>query len=405
MKKIMFINVFLVLGISASCQTISMEEAVAEALKNNQNIKAAEDRLTAMRKTKNGVGLPKTEVSLLYGQYNSYSDNDNNITVSQTIPFTVFGSQASFNRAKISAGESERWIAENEIRYKVRRTYSQLQYQKAQHDFLIMQDSIYRGFLKAARLRHQSGEANLLEELTAESQSTEIQNLLKQNALEIESLESQLQLLMAVNARPAISRGVYAPFNVEVFDSTALAKSPVILHRERQVAVATAEKKLRSANAAPDLHVGFFSQTLIGAVNPRSGEIATGGDRFTGFQVGVGVPLWFGSYLGRVRAAEYEKQAALRELSYEKQVVQNQFEQGVRQLAVYQERLQYYSQVALPSAALLMRQSELSYREGEIGYGELLNGLRNSLAVRENYLKIVNEYNQTINYLQYLSGN
>jgi outer membrane protein TolC len=405
MKKLLIINIFLAFVTSASCQTLSMEEAVAEALKNNQTVKAAEDRVNALRKTKAGSGLPKTEVSLLYGQYNSYVDDDNNISITQSIPFTVFGSQASFNRSRISSGESEKTVVENEIRYRVRKIYTQLQYQIAHHDFLVMEDSIYRAFLNAAVLRYTSGETNVLEKLTAESQSNEIENLLKQNAVEIETLESQLQLLVGISSRIAVLRTGYAPFDPLTFDSTIIATSPVVVHRERQVAVAVAEKKVRTANALPDFHIGVFSQTLIGSVNAKSGEVATAGDRFTGIQVGVALPLWFGPFVSRIQTAEYEKQAAIRDLTYEKQMIRNQYEQSVRQLAIYQERLQYYEKVASPNAALLMRHTELSYREGEIGYGEFLQGLRSSLAVKENYLRIVNEYNQTINYVHYLSGN
>jgi heavy metal efflux system protein len=405
MKKLMIINIFLVFVTSASCQSLSMEEAVAEALKNNESVKAAEDRVNALRKTRAGIGVPKTDVSLLYGQYNSYADDDNNISITQSIPFTVFGSQNSFNRSKISSGEGEKAVVENEIRHRVRKIYTQLQYQIAHHDFLVMEDSIYRAFLNAAALRYTSGETNVLEKLTAESQSSEIENLLKQNAVEIETLESQLQFLIGMDSRPAVLRTGNVPFQPITFDSTNVATSPVVVHRERQVAVAAAEKKVRTANAVPDFHIGVFSQTLIGSVNPKSGEIATAGDRFTGIQVGVALPLWFSPYVSRIQAAEYEKQAAIRDLAYEKQMVRNQYEQALRQLAIYQERLQYYENVASSNAALLMRHSELSYREGEIGYAEFLQGLRASLAVKENYLRIVNEYNQTINYVHYLSGN
>jgi heavy metal efflux system protein len=403
MKKILIVNLLMILATSGFSQTLSMEQAVAMALKNNHSVKAAESRVTALQKMK-GAMLPKTDVSLMYGQYNGYPKNDNNLTITQVIPFTIFGSQGSFNRSKISAGESEKNVIENDVRYNVRRTYTELQYHLTRHDLLSMSDSIYQGFLKSAKLRYESGEAKLLEKLTAESQRMDIQNHLKQNALDIERLESELQLLLNLLTKPQPEKNLTA-LDFQLLDTTQVSKTPAIVFREQRVNVANAEKKLRSGSVAPDLLVGFFSQTLIGSVNPKTGELATSNERFTGFQIGLAIPLWIGPQLGRVRAAEYEKQAAIEDLEYEKQTVNNQYQQSLRQLSIYQERLKYYTEVALPNAEVLLHQSTLSYREGEIGYPEFLQGLHSSLNVRETYLKTINDYNQTINYLHYLSGN
>lgn len=85
-----------------SAQGITLQQAIDEALKNNAGIKAANYEVTytqALRKTATDIG--KTNVSLLYGQYNSIKV-DNNITVSQSIPFpTVFMSQAKLGNEMV----------------------------------------------------------------------------------------------------------------------------------------------------------------------------------------------------------------------------------------------------------------------------------------------------------------
>src|SRR5690242_9192847 len=101
MKSVIFIvSIFLCVRLSAQESVMTEEQAVAFALKNSAVVHAAQYEVEAARQLrKTSVDLPKTEVAAMFGQYNSYSKDDNNITISQTIPFTAFGSQASLNKS------------------------------------------------------------------------------------------------------------------------------------------------------------------------------------------------------------------------------------------------------------------------------------------------------------------
>src|SRR6185436_6922551 len=70
---------------SAQTPTIyTMEQCVQEALKNNPSVRAGTYEIALQNKlqqTSSDVG--KTNVSLVYGQYNSVVKTDNNIKVSQ----------------------------------------------------------------------------------------------------------------------------------------------------------------------------------------------------------------------------------------------------------------------------------------------------------------------------------
>jgi cobalt-zinc-cadmium resistance protein CzcA len=67
--------------------------------------------------------------------------------------------------------------------------------------------------------------------------------------------------------------------------------------------------------------------------------------------------------------------------------------------------LDYYQSSALVNAQLILTQSQAAFRGGEINYAEYLMGLRNALSVQENYLSTLRDYNQSIIYIDYLSGN
>ncbi|HKZ38042.1 MAG TPA: TolC family protein [Chryseolinea sp.] len=385
---------------------LSVDKVVEEALKNNESIKAANFELESQKQLKKtSFDLPKTEVMLMYGQYNSYAKNDNNITVSQSIPFSAFGSQRALNRALSTSHEMSKAVTENEIVYQVKQTYYQLAFTLARHNLLLRQDSIYEGFLKSATLRYQTGETNLLEQATAEAQRNEIKNQLRQNEGEIVQLQSQLKIIANSPSLPDVALADLSALSFEnLLDTIGYKTNPSLTFMHQQIEVAQNQKKLQSSKVAPDILVGFFSQTLIGGPSNESGSIATSSDRFTGFQVGVSLPLWFVPHHARIRSAEFTRQATESKYRYYQTSLQGQVRRAIQQLTIHKNSLDYYSTSALLNSDLILKQSQTAYKEGEIGYAEYLLGIRNAINIREGYLKTLNDYNQSVIYIEYLTG-
>lgn len=385
---------------------LTIQQAIDEALKNNASVRAAEYEVeTKKQLKKTSFDLPKTDVTLLYGQYNSYAKNDNEITISQTIPFTALGSQGALNRSMVASSELKKEVTENELIYQVKQVYFQLAFIQARHGLLLKQDSIYEGFLKSASLRYKTGETNLLEQTTAQVQSNEIKNQLRINESEMIVLRSQLKTLLNTKSLPEItdSRLVALQFN-DIPDTNALTSNPSLAYMRQQIDVARSQKKVEAAKFAPKLLVGFFSQTLIGTPN-EDGSITNSGDRFTGFQVGLAIPLWFAPHQGRVKAAEFNKLAAQSNYEYYRISLQGQLQQAAQQYVKNNSSLEYFNKSALPNADLILKQSQAAFHGGEIGYAEYLLSLRNAIGIKESYLKTLNDYNQSIIYIEYLSGN
>lgn len=65
-----------------------MQQLIDLAIKNNPATQASSleiERQTKLKRTSSEI--PKTDVLFMYGQYNSVYDQDNNLTISQSIPF------------------------------------------------------------------------------------------------------------------------------------------------------------------------------------------------------------------------------------------------------------------------------------------------------------------------------
>jgi cobalt-zinc-cadmium resistance protein CzcA len=121
--------------------------------------------------------------------------------------------------------------------------------------------------------------------------------------------------------------------------------------------------------------------------------------------VGVSIPLWFVPHQGRVKAAAYNQQAAQSYYEYRQVTLNGQMDQALQQYAKNKSSLEYYRTSALPNADLILRQSQTAFRSGEIGYAEYLIGVRNGISIKEGFLQTLNEYNQSIIYIEFLSGN
>jgi cobalt-zinc-cadmium resistance protein CzcA len=385
----------------------SIEEALKHAIENNQQIQAHEmDILSQRQLKKTGVSLPKTEVLLMYGQYNSYARQDNNVTISQVIPFTAFGSQARVNNALVAASELRKGASLNDIVYQTKQNYFLLAYLYERHRLLLQQDSLFAGFFKSSSARYRAGEANLLEKTTAEVQLNDAKNKLHQNESDILELRTQLRTLMNTTFLPEIESGELIELQLDVdADSSVLPTNPSLSLSRQQVEVSDAERKLESAKAAPDLIVGYFNQTLIGSVNPENGITSGRHDRFSGVEIGVAIPLWFTPHQGRIKAAMYNYESTKRTYEYNRSLLSGQWQQAYQQLKKDRKTLSYYKDSALPNAALILGQSEAAFKGGDISYTEYLLGIRSAIQIREGFIATLNDYNQSIILMEYLTGN
>lgn len=84
---------------------LTLDQALQQALQNNKGISSARLGIEYQQQLKKAnKEVPKTDVSLLYGQYNTVNKTDNNITVTQKIPFpTYFAAQSALGNSMVKS--------------------------------------------------------------------------------------------------------------------------------------------------------------------------------------------------------------------------------------------------------------------------------------------------------------
>lgn len=385
--------------------TLTLEQAIAFALKNNPEAKAASLEVEHQQWMKRAsVDVPKTNVTLTYGQYNSIIKNDNNITLSQTIPFpTVWARELSLGKAMIKSSEYQKVSIDNEITYQVSSVFYQLLYLKAKSALLTRQDSLLERLSKAANARYAAGEVNLLIKTSAEVQWNEAKNQLRQNNADILIQRSQLGILTQSSITDVTG-------NIEEFADTIFTSSPTqnpaLKYFAQQVNIAEAQKKAVVAKILPDITIGYFNQTLIGYQTINAQEQYFGSSsRFQGFQAGVAIPLWFPYHHARAKAATTNRLIAEQNFQLYEQRLNGQLEQARLEHEKVASSVDYYRSFALPNADSLIKQAEAAFRNGEIDYTSYLINLQSTATIRNGYLDALLLLHQRAIRINYLTGN
>lgn len=394
----------------AKAQTaLTLNQAVSSALENNRTINGANLGVELQQTLRKGAfEMPKTEVSMLYGQYNSLVKKDNNISVSQNIPFpTLFAANAALSDERIKAGQLQVASSKNELVFQVKTVYTNLQYLYSKEKLLLEQDSIYRGFVKSASLKYKTGEGNLLEKVAAETQLKDVQSLLDQNRSDIEIYKAQLATLLGGGSLPSIAdRFLTETPEIAIGDTALLRENPAIAYFRQQIVIAEKQRKVELAKALPDFTLGYFNQSLTGFQNVNGNEVFFGRDkRFQGFQIGLAVPLFYRGYAVKAKAASINKDMASNDLELQQQKLTGQYQQALSEYLKNRKRYDYFITSAIANAALILKNSRIAYQNGEIGYSEYLLNLKQANGIYEGRLMALLQLSQSINQLEFLTGN
>lgn len=386
----------------------SLDEWIAKGLKNNNSVLAADAEVKSSQYLKKtSTEIAKTNVSLTYGQYNSYANKDNNLTLSQSLPFpSTFAAKSKLAGSVIESNVLKKKLTEAEVVYQIKQVYYQWLNLNQRKELLARRDSIYKALAKASALRYKTGETNLLEKSSTEARSKEVENQLMQMENDKLALAGRLKALLTSPVTIFDESDLKeAVLSLQV-DSSLAAKNPFVIYMKQQINIAENQKKVDKNALMPDITLGYFNQTLYGVPygNDATAPLANYGNRFQGFSAGISIPLWFAPQSAKVKAAEYSKQNA--ELQY-KQAQNNavaEIEAAYTEYLKTQKSLQYYKSSGFPNAELITKQSTIAFQKGEINYAQHVLNLQQADEIKQNYLQTLLEYNQSVIALEFLSG-
>uniref|UniRef100_UPI004048073B CusA/CzcA family heavy metal efflux RND transporter n=1 Tax=Roseivirga sp. TaxID=1964215 RepID=UPI004048073B len=388
---------------------LTMEQAIEISIENNHSMKIANSRVEeAIALKKGAVTIPKTDVSYSQGVVSNPTIQDNLFNVTQRINFpTLYSAQSKLGKEKVRASEYAKTIDENVLVSDVKYAFMRIVFVQEQIRLYEKQDSIYSGLSRYSKARYETGESTNLERVAASTQSMRVRNKLKQLHADLEIAKTSLAVLLNTNEKFEINNSGLKKESMTglLSDTSAISQNPMLDYLKQNVAISTQQVKVEQNKMFPDLMIGYASQTYNGAANYDGVDYNfNSSDRFGFFTLGVSIPIFPGGYKAKINAAKINSEIASSTVDLAETQLRGQLSSLVQEYNKLQSSLNYFEGEALPQADLIISNSELSFKSGEISYSEQLVNLTLAIDIQQEYLNTVWQNNQIVIEIEQLLG-
>lgn len=342
--------------------------------------------------------LDKTEIAFSQNPASS-GDTDNGLTFSQSIEFpTVYTARRGQLKAETQAEKSRLNVTSQQLRLEIANVYYAMLYQTHRLQILLQQDSVIQRYCDVAGKRYKAGEARQLEFLSADRMRNDNRLEMTKVKNEAENLQTALMALLntttpVVPAADNLVISQRSPMNA-VFNYQQTADAQ---YQKDLITALDKEVKCAKTGYAPSLSLALRSQLLIDSWDPYhiNRQRFTEGN-FFGFEVTVGVPLFYGATKAKVKAAQKDREVAQLAMQQEQREKERDYKQGYNRLQNAIKRMEYYSGENMAKAKDIERLSTLEYENGEISYVEYASALQEAIDMRLKQAEVVNEYNEAV---------
>ncbi len=385
----------IMLGLSFSAyaqqNSIELDSAIAIAMRNHPNVKAANldvGKNQSLQGLKYNLGT--TDISYqgegLFDR--EFGQQLNQIGFVQNFPSpSITKSQNKLQDAYTGQSNTNKQITENELKWKVRQIYYEIQYKKELEKLYDNLVSVYKEYHRKASVRVQTGAAKRIEALTLQSKWKEYELLLRQVEIELSNLNKRFQLLLNTSEPITPTDSLYtATYSTDIDTSS----NPFLLLSKQKVAIETAKIDVMKSQLKPSFNLGYAAQYF------------NEGGWLSSPQAGISIPLSKGQAKKRIEAQKVE--VDIGEYQYQSQLLsfkQDQLEIEST-LALYQAGIQFYKTQVETINPEILRIGELNYQAGEITYLELLNTLQLMATNNKNYWEQIKAFNKAVADLQFL---
>ena len=386
---------------------MTLEQCFQLADKQNLTLQAGRKSIERA-KVMEGTAWDVDKTEIAFGQNPASSgDTDNALAFSQGIEFpTVYTARRGQLKAETQAEKSRLSVTNQQIKLEIASAYYAMLYQTHRLSILQRQDSILDRYCDVAEKRYKAGEARQLEFLTAERLRNE--NHLEMVNVKSEAKNKQLELMALLNTdQPvlpaesyliALESPVSGTFN---YQQTADAQ-----YQQDRLKALDKEVKCAKTGYAPSLSLTLRTQALISSWDPYhiDRQRFTEGN-FFGFEIGVGVPLFYGATKAKVKAAKKNREVAELEMQQERREKERDYRLGYNRFQNAAKRMAYYNGENISKTKDIVRLSTAEYESGEISYVEYANALQEAIDMGMKQADVINEYNEAALALLGLSNN
>ncbi len=390
-------------------QKLSLDQCLEFARQHNPSLQVSS--LQIQKEQLNGrsnAAIPKTNVNLMMGQYNSYVKRDNNLTMTQTIPFpTVFSKEVALGNARGDQAKVMYQATWKDLSLDIQKTYETISFLKKSIQLLKQQDSLLAQIEQKYELKLSLQEVTKLDALLINTKRKELHNALINKGQDLASEEFKLQVLIGSDQRITT---VEEPFEIKKFiestDTSSLNQHPNVQFFTQQNKVLVTQKEVLRARALPDITVGYSNQSLSGIQLIHGNEVTfTPADRFHVGQVGLAIPFFYGSVKKQVAVLDLElKQNSLNK-KYASSNLSTGLDQALNSYSTLLNSYTLYLEQLIPQTKVMHEQGVFLLETGEISMIEFLQTKQSIIDIELNFIQLIKDINQTTHQLNWYVQN
>ncbi len=364
-------------------ENISLDKVIRMALENNNSIKNARLNIEIAGKLKkSSFDLPPPEILYQWGEINT-AVNDRYLDINQSFDFpSIYTSRAKYHNKLISMRETEYTLAEMKVVANVKSAWYNWIATLSKYRLTKEEFNIYNEFLRAVKLKFETGEVNLMTLSVAETQALSIEQNMYKLELELSAYEQELKALSGITGKlvPA-DEPVKMEFHSQLPD-TSTQHNPLLEYLQTKTDLMDAAVRVENNRHLPGFSVGYFSQSIEKV------------DGFRGWQVGLNFPVWFWSQSGRVQAAKLEREQVSNDYYYETNRLNTEKIKLQNEISQYRQMITRFEEKTLSKTDQIIRDSRTNLEEGEVTHFEYVLSISHAYQLKSEYYDLINSYNQ-----------
>jgi cobalt-zinc-cadmium resistance protein CzcA len=388
-SKTIMISLFILLPAFSSfgqSREMKLDEIINIALTGNKEINAysLKVRETVVLKP---TAFNPDKTSITYG----YDENNialNNYPlkvwgIAQDISFpSLYAAEMKARKIDVSRAELELELKIQSLKKEISLCYYTIQNLKAKEALYKSIDSLYSDLLMNAESRYNKGDYSQLDLLNIKARRQQIKLDLDGTGYSIQAEYRNLRTLM--NYQEDIVIG--GEIEILVPEEKDIETFAVIRLLRLQNLYYEALLKIEKNKMLPDFSVNYFTGTNQ-YENSRN---------YNGFQLGVAVPLFFGSQKSKIKSSGISLNAQEMLTDYEISSLKTKIDNYKKEQKRLAERIEYYNSSGKMFYDEILRTALINYQKGEIDLFKFTNSFENAVQIRTSYLDDVLNYNSSI---------
>ncbi len=335
------------------------------------------------------VNLPNPQVVLQNTTGNFFT-----VGFQQNLDFpTVYAAQKKLQVENVVLAEKSQDVEIQDQKYLLHLYYAELQYRYVVWNWYRSQDSLFSLLADQAQRQFQAGEVDYLQPAYAKAEAGQRKAICNQAKGEFLGMLHKLQMLTGITEDfvPTLPGTQDDPI-LSAPSGLSVGNNPALGHLRQGVAVSSQTWRLEKQKMLPQLSVGIINN----------------GERSTTFPnriyAGVGLPLWFWQYKGRIAAAKKEVTVNAYRVEAKQLQLNADLEQALAENEALADGLRGYETEVLPGAEELRSAANRMFQAGLRTYAEYLRTLNDVANIRLAYWEASKNYQLNSIYIQYLCG-